>query len=537
MEPQEQEVEESPRMRILETFRPEAVSFLNKRAEDQFSFKDLLPRNYWEIAGQHIYFPLDLEGLSSYVGLDESAPFGAKTPCAVDVSDLVCNLAVERYPEDEKLQYLISKWTELEEAIGSDAFPRKRPSEIISIKKEFYLTVSSWSVGEIRRLHKIFSDILFSLGDRPETHFIPRYIARIHMREQDGELRGQIQKKGEKDIRGGSFAAVSVSQMTCFSRVAFTLGLQPGYHVLAGCGSADHPKSHLYALRNIRMKLKDDIHRQDRRYFERWGLLYAQTHKDADEIKSLNDADAEDSEAATLENLWFGNVPLKSAAKSPEIWVTGEELQRVLDQNDNTVRHTTRNIGLILNPHFGEREPEILLVVERGDNKSGGKANRRSGKPPGWGVPGGTKEKVETLGIAVVREFTNEAQTMNVKILAYVAEFKKKRLPDHDQDNVDHWFYSELGSEAGTSKVLIERPEIYKVYAVPLSQLAEFKFQNTRRAVWDVRRVDEERLIYPNHAHHIIRVLKRVPGLKLPENFSKFEENLKKFWDEKMSYL
>ncbi len=532
MEPQESEqateVDGSrQQMQILETLSPEAKALLDTVAGDGYSFTHLLPRKYWEIAGRNIYFPLDAESLESYVGLDVTAPLGAKTPSAVEVSNLVCNLALEWYPDDEKLQYLLAKWAELEEEAGKDSFPRKRPSEIISLKKEFHSVISLWAVGDIRRLHMMFAKILASLGEQPETCFIPRYIARIHMREVDGESLGQIQKKGEKDIRGGSFVAVSVSSGTCFSRVVFTLGLQPGYHVLAGHGNADDPKSDLYLLRNIRMKLKNDIHRQDRRNFEKWGLLYAQTYEGANEIKKLNTFESDDSKKITLQDLWLGNSSSKSAVEIQEIWVTGEELEKVLDsQPDPEFRNTVRAVAP-RKSSFSD-EWEILTVTERGDN-----AAERTGKPPLVGLPGGMREDGTTLRQTLCRETQNEAQTRSLEeILALVAVQKKKRRVNSEQENIDSWFYVRLDSEAGLSKKMIEGNEIYSVQWIPLSELANCGFQNTKnknKTVWDVRKVHERILLSVNHAANLIRILPRVPGLKLPDNWEVFKQNLRKF--------
>ncbi len=532
MEPQESEqateVDGSRRqMQILETLSPEAKALLETVAGDGYSFTHLLPRKYWEIAGRNIYFPLDADGLSDYVGLDATAPLGAKTPSAVEVSNLVCNLAVERYPDDEKLQYLIAKWAELEEEAGKDSFPRKRPSEIISVMKEFYSVISSWDVADIRRLHMIFAELLASLGEQPETHFIPRYIARIHMREVDGESLGTIQKKGENDIRGGSFVAVSVSTGTCFSRIVFTLGLQPGYHVLAGHGNADDPRSDLYLLRNIRMKLKNDVHRQDRRSFERWGLLYAQTYEDANEIRKLNDADAGDYKNASLQDLWLGSSSSKPAAEIQEIWVTGEELEKILDcPNDPEFRNTVRAFA-VRKSSFSD-DWEILTVTERGDDPEG-----RTGKPPLVGLPGGMREDGATLRQTVCRETQNESQTRSVEeIIALVAVQEKKKRSDSERKNKDFWFYVKLDNEAGLSRKMIEGNEIYAVRWLPLPELPNCGFQNTKqknKTVWDVRKVHDRILLSVNHAANIIRILPRVPGIKIPDNWEVFKQNLRKF--------
>ncbi|GEM_PF-2554729 len=536
MEPQEND--ESPhQMKDLATLSPEAQAILEKYEEDGFSFKDLLPNKYWEMAGRHIYFPLDPEGLSDYVGKDAKAPLGAKTPCVVCIANMVGNLAKERHPENEKLQHLIDRWAELEGEAAKTSFPRKRPSEIIEMKKEFYRTISFWTAFEIRGLQKIFLEILESLGEKPETHFIPRYIARIRMRESDGESIGEIQKKGESDIRGGSFVAVSVSPMTCFNRIVFTLGLKPGYHALAGCGNSDHPESHLYQLRNVRMKLKDDIHRGNQRGFEKFGLLYAQTYEAAEAIKKLNDA--EPGEFQTLGECWFSN-PSKPRIKLPEtVWVTGSDMDKKLETHDHSIRHTMRMVTFA--PSI-DGTWDLVMVVERGDQKTGGKSTERTGKPPGLGIPGGQVEKQEVLGATALREFSNEAQTMSSKILGLFAETRKGRIPGATMDNVDHWLVALADREACSTKGLVERPEIYKVYRIKLDQLATFGFQDTKRAVWDLDRVDRCRLLYPNHASHLVAGLPLIvekgifPGLKLPDNFQQFKDNLVNFLEKKAGY-
>lgn len=526
----ETEADGSPQqMQVLATLTPEAMAFLSAPGEDGYSYNHLLPNKYFEIVGRHIYFPLDVDGLKSYIGLDESAPLGAKTPCAYCVSDLICNQAAELYPEDEHLQYLIYKWAELESAISSESFPRKRPSEAVSLKKEFQSVVSSWPIAEIHRLHDIFSGLRASLGERPETSFIPRYVARIHMRDADGELIGQIQKKGEGDILSGSFSAIVVSSNTCFSRLVFTLGLDAGCHIPAACGNTDDPKSHLYRLRNIRMVLKSDVHRQDRNQFEKWGLLYAQTFKDANEIKKLKDNDSKDAGKVSLEDLWSGRVSFKAVPEIPTVWITGAELEKELGQPDESLRHTVRAVALRKSPFSGEME--VLTVTERGDNPGG-----RTGKPPLVGVPGGMREKNATILQTLCRETENEAQTKSVeKVVALVALHKKRKRPDSEQENMDHWFYVKLDSEAGLSKKMIEGDEIYMVRWLPLSELAACGFQHTKnksRTAWDVRKVHEQKLLSINHASWLAKILPVIPEIRLPENWEAFRENIRKFQTE-----
>lgn len=530
----------------LEILTPEAKAFLEKTAEDRFSFEHLLPRNYFSHVGRVIFYPLTVNDLGAYVGYDDSAPHGAKTVCAVCLSDLVCDIASWLYPEDEHLQYLLYMWKELEDAASQRSFPRKRPSEVISLKKEFHKIVSSWPLEEIHRLHRIFSRIAESRMKRSRNFFSPRYITRIHMRETDGELIGQIQKSrnGQDDVRNGSFVVSVVASNTCFSRIPFTLGLKPGCHVIAACGNADgygkidEAESHLHLLRNFRMVLdsnkrrNQDPNRNSRGGFEKFGMLYAQTYKDAYEVKKLKDADAKE---VTLEDLWLGKVSAYAKVNIPASWVIGEELKKELGQPDESLRHTVRAVALRRNLFSGEGE--VLTVTEYGDNPEG-----RTGKPPLVGLPGGMREDNATILQTLCRETENESQTKSLeKVFALVGLHKKNKRMDSDQENLDHWFYVKLDKEAGLSKKLIEGKEIYAVRWIPISELATCGFQYTGRngrTVWDVRKVHEQKLFSVNHADWLAKIIPLIIskdpgiGIKLPDNWNEFLENIRKFQTE-----
>lgn len=551
-------------MQKLSSLSEAAKAFLGEEKEDGFSFLDLLPRNYFDMPSAKGNKTFDVSDVTPrFVGYDLASPEGNQAVCAVCLADRILDKASAEHPSHEKLQLLLQRWHEIEEAIsgkspektssehampaiggGYEGVPSgtyhraKFPAEISQMKKELDAMLATWTEVELVNIQNIFLETRKSLGQIAGTQFIPRYISRIYMREGDEQL-GEIQEKNGQPIRIGAFVAASVSPRTCFNRVVFTLGLQPGYHVLAGCGSADDHNSHLYFLRNIRMKLKDDLHRGNSRPIKRWQLLYAQTYEQALKIKQLNDeqprniGDATNESAViSLSQMWSSNISQVIAGK-PELWTEGEALEKILGEPDRTFRHTVR--GVMIRKSFMTGDYEVLLVVEKGDQKTGGDKTSKTGKPPAFGCPGGMVENQETIGRALEREVENESMTRKVtKIIACVSEYKKKKLVDAKKENIDHWFVIEGDREAGCSKNLIEVPEIKDVRWIPLSDLADFTFQNTRqgKAVWNVQTIMDRKMMYPNHAANLIKILPRVPGIILPENFRQFEKNLQKFWDE-----
>ncbi len=516
----------------LRVLTPAASAFLQEKQADTFSFASLLPMDYFNIIGTRLCRELDVDDVRQYVGLDETAPLGSKTPCAVEMSNLICDSVRDAYPDDEHIQMLLREWHEIDEARSARGFAGKNPHEIEEMQSVLDALVRSWGTDEIRRMQCIFTGIREKM-DFASTEIIPRAITRIYMREEDGHRKGEIQMKNESPIKNGCFVAVAVNQKSCFRRVVFSLGLEPGYHVLASCGSMDNHESHLYALRCIRMMpLRNDARRRknDRTEYKKLVPLYAQTYFQAQKIKELNTP----QEAApgilvtTLTDLWCGNVRRAKPAE-PEIWVTGAELKKELGQPDPEFRHTVRGLAIRRRAsEAGGFQWEVLTVTERGDN-----AAERIGKPPGIGLPGGMREKDATLEQTLCRETENEAQTKRVtKVVALVALQKKHRRSDAEQENIDHWFYIETDLEAGLSKKMVEGDEIFSVQWVALSELAHFGFQHTSQkgqTVWDVKKVHERRLMYPNHADKLISILPRIPGIEIPENFAQFKDNLDKF--------
>ena len=141
----------------LELLTPAAVAYIKEKNKDFFSFAQLIPQNYFEIIGEHIFSELDVETLSDNIGYDKTAPLGDKTPCAVCVSDMVCDKASADHPEDEVLQSLLAKWKELEDASSEVGHQRKHPSEIVKMKKEIDEMLGTWSPETgLPRLQKIF---------------------------------------------------------------------------------------------------------------------------------------------------------------------------------------------------------------------------------------------------------------------------------------------------------------------------------------------------------------------------------------------
>ncbi len=528
-------------MQKLKSLTPAAEVFLSEGKNDGFSFRDFLPvSNYFDMPSARENREFDITDITPrFVGYDETAPRGEQALCDVCTADHILDKASADNPNDENLQLLLKRWYEIDEALQSNTHVRKFPTEIAQMKKELGAMLTGWHEAELRRIQNIFLETRKALGNIPAAQFIPRYISRIYMRDED-EQRGEIQEKGGQPIRIGSFVAVSVSPRTCFNRMVFVLGLEPGYHVLAGCGNADNHGSHLYLLRNIRMKLRDDVHRHTERAIKRWQLLYAQTYESALKIKQLNEEQPrggnEIEVTQSLSGLWSIDNALQKNPREQNLWIEGDALEAMLGDPDRTFRHTVR--AILVRKSIMNGEWEVLLVVERGDQKTGGAATKKTGKPPAFGCPGGMVENNETIRRALTRETENEAMTRQVtKIVACVAEYKKAKRPDSTMENIDHWFVIEADREAGNSKDLIETTEIKDVRWVPLSELANFTFQNTKagRAIWNLHSIMDRKMMYPNHAANLLQILPRIPGIVLPENWDQFEKNLRKFWEENRS--
>lgn len=510
----------------LESLTREARVLFFKREGDDFSFADFMGLNLAELASAREGRVFDVPALKELVDYDVSAPDGGKTVCALCLAVLLLNEAERRYPDDEKMQSLIQLYDELEKDF--------RPFQVIEAQKQLERKMRLWTWEELQDIQNKFSEIKREiLNKRPRSlEMIPRYHMGIYRRSNDDHLLGSEIERNGKKLFIGSFAAVKVDKRTCFNKLAFVLGLEPGYHILAGCGNPGDYSSHLYELRNFRLKFRKEAHRQrpDLKVI-RWTLLPAQTYKEAQERKEYfenNEAKSEEKSALAVTDLWREAKEFKPGG-AEEIWIEGKELEVILNSEpDRTFSHTVRAMCPRKNILTGEWE--IYLVTEKGDKKTGGKATARTGKPPGIGCPGGMLEPNETLGRTLVREAENESEFGDVaKIVALVAEMKKARLPGENEDNIDHWFLVQVNSEHFLSRKIIENDEIYAARWVPLAELPSFTFQDRNNPVWNVKVVDEKKIMYFNHGAHLARIMPRVPGIELPSNFGEFQENIKKF--------
>ena len=525
-------------VRKLESLTSEAKAKLGELQADGFCFMDLIPRGtgYFDLLSAKENRIFDVADLYRFIGEDKTAPQGGNTLCDYCLTDRILDKALSDNPGDSLLEDMCRRWCELDAAIGNESHPRKFPSEISKLKKSLDVWFSAISSENLKRVQDIFLAARKSMEADPafldtldKVRFIPRFVTCLHMREEDGPQIGEVRMKNDQPIRMGAFVAVSVEEQTCFNRVVFALGLKPGYHVLAGCGIANHDRSHLGFLQNIRIK-------PNKNGRSNWRRLYAQTYDLAMNTKILNDENPRNSAGngaespVSLRNLWERAANPGKSFGSPELWIIGKELEDKLGDPDRDFRHTVRAI-MARKSRFSS-EWEILLVVEKGAQKSGGAATRKSGKPPGFGCPGGMVEDNETVGRALVREAENESQTRQIsKIVACVLEYEKEKRPDCDRKNVDHWFVVEGDQEAGLSKRLIESDEIHSIRWVPLKDLPAFSFQDTRegRSVWNVQSIVERKLMYPNHAINLIRAIPRIPGVVLPENWTEFKDKLRQF--------
>ena len=393
--------------------------------------------------------------------------------------------------------------------------------------------MSLWSIADIEAIQQKFIAIKNEILERDsdKSEMIPRFRVKIESREEE-EGRGEILRKNGEIQRIGSFVAVRVDARSCFKKIVFVLGLDPGIHILAGCGNASAYYSHLYQIRNFRFEIPNAVVRQTIRHW--WNLLPSMICKDA----LMKKEEFEKKGVATnylLSDLWKRRIATKEVETGT--WIDGEALKAHLGIPNPEFRHTVR--GLAVRPDRFTGEWGVLLLVEKGDQKSGGKANVKSGKFSAYGCPGGTVEDNkkdsklgETIERALCRETENEAQCRKVtKIVAKVAEIKKQPFPDSPRINYDHWLYIEVDPEAGTSKNLVEVSEIVsgRVRWVPLSELASFTFQDSKHPIWNLERVIKEKRMYLGHAINLFQILPRVPGISLPDNFAEFGENIQKF--------
>lgn len=530
------EWQEKQSYKRLATLTSEAKKLFFKKEEDRQSFAEFVPSKLLPLAAARENRTFGADDILRYIYYDFSAPEGKETMCFVCWANLVLEEAEKMYPHDEDICFLIAKWDELKRANRGQIPDKVFPGEILKIVRKINEFLFSKDVQQLRVIQDKFLAAKRSIeksGIAKEARFIPRKHLRIYMRDSDEHCLGEVQEIRGKQVWIGSFVSVEIDQRTCFNKIAFVLGLESGCYVLGACGGSEDNYSHLHDLRNFRFYTKNEVHRRSNRPIKIWKRLDAQTYEQAEERKKIRES--KKKEFDKIEDLWLKGKSIVFSPNQPEcVWAVGEELEKKLGEPDRNYRHTVRGI-LFLESIIGN-EFDILLVVERGDQKSGGAATRRTGKPPGWNLPGGMNEKNETIRESLVREFINESCTWEAKIVAFLGERKKKRLPGASQDNIDHYFIMSADREAGTSRTLVERSEIHSVYRVPLSKLAEFGFQNTHSPSWDIDRVVRERLMFPGQANYIIQAIKLaagiIPGLKIPDNLSQFEKNLHRFQSE-----
>lgn len=523
----------------LDILNEEAKELFFRKESDELSLNDFMGLSGLALFSVRKNKLLAVDDIQKLCGHDFSVPSGQKIRCAICLTDLILKEVRKRYSNDEKISWLIEHYDALDDILSGKTMDKTSPGRILELQNEIDKVVGSWQIEALEDIQKKFSlikDEIFA-ANSDSSEMIPRFRVKIQAREED-EDRGEILERNGKPQYSGSFIVVKADARNCFKKIVFVLGLKPGFHVLAGCGNASRYYAHLYQLRNFRFELPKDGAGAGRiRHW--WNLLPSLIYRDA----LLKKSEFEEISApvdSLPSDLWKRSSGAEKEVKN-EIWIDGEELQARLGIPDPKFRHTVR--GLAARPNRFTGEWEVLLLVEKGDQKSGGKANARSGKPPGYGCPGGTVEdnkkdnKIgETVERTLCRETENEAQCRKVtKIIAKVAEIKKQPFPDSPRINYDHWFYIEVDPEAGMSKSLIETTEIVsgRVRWVPLSELASFTFQNKNHPVWNIEIVIEKKMIYFSHAQNLFRILPRIPGIKLPDNWAEFGENIQKFKQNK----
>jgi 8-oxo-dGTP pyrophosphatase MutT (NUDIX family) len=518
----------------LEVLTKEAQEVFFKKESDGFSFADFMGTELIGLASAREGRAFDVSDLKKRVDYDLSAPESGKTVCAVCLAESVIDEAEKRYADNEKISCLISLFKELEEA-EKERMAKLKFSKILEINNKIKETMRLWTQEELQDIQNKFLEIKreFLNKSSNDLEMIPRYHVGIYKRSNDEHLLGSEIELHDKRLLIGSFVMTRVDERNCFSKLAFVLGLGSGCHILAGCGSLANHSSHLYELRNFRLKFRKEAYRANPVVaIFCWDLLPAQIYKEALERKEYFEKSEEfgsmGKRALSIVDLWCNAKEFKPKI-TEKIWIEGKELEAKLwNEPDRSFSHTVRAVAVRKNIITGEWE--VFLVTEYGDRKSGGKTTVKTGKPSGIGCPGGLLEPNETLGRTLIREAENESGFGNVvRIIACVGEVKKMRLPGKNKDNIDHWFLIETDSEYFLSRQIIENKEIYKARWVPLSELASFKFQNRNNPIWNVQTIEEKKIMYLNHAVHLSEILPRVPEIELPFNFGEFQENIRKF--------
>lgn len=508
----------------LDIFHPEAKRAFFEKQLDSFSFADFMDETTLALASVRGNYIITLATLKTYVGYDNSSPAGEKTFCVHCLASLVMNEAEEKYPNDKKLQTLIGLYDEIDEMLKYMSRKKIPSEEILRAQKRLEITLNSWPVEDLLRIQNVFIGIKNEILARDKfggSEMLARYRVKIQAREED-EDRGEIIRKNGKPQYIGSYVIVGVNKYTCFHKIIFVLGLEPGYHVISACGNAGYHGSHLYHLRNFRFKLPDQ--NAETRHW--WDPLPSRTYSEALEKKNELEKGQNTEKSKALINLWEEVWSSKKKALE-KIWLEGEMLRTKLDIiPDDKYSRTVRAIALRRN--IFTKEWEILLQTEIGDRK----------KPPGIGCPGGTVDYKESIGRSLERETENESMCGRVtKIIAQIAETKKKRLPGFTKENFDLWFLVETTKEQCLPGNLKEPQEIKADSQkwVPLSELPTFTFQNSRRPIRNVGIVERKKLMYFSHARVISESLpwiqEHLPklGLELPLNWNEFLENIEKF--------
>lgn len=458
------------------------------------------------------------------VKLDTSAPNGEKTVCAVCLADEILRVAKNELNENHFFKTLISKYKALDKLMEIYA---NRNWNSYSVYLRFFEILqrvklsSKYLDGQAEFGEKYRADLenlqtsLSRIKEKvlkncPEIYFTPTSQLKTYSRTKDGHRRGEVVMWHGKPLAIGSFVAIIMNAWIGYAKLLFLLNVR-AEKVLAAC------QKHIDELQNIRLRTKTVPHRITNQPLTIFDKLYAQTYENARE---------------KLEGLKVYSQEKRIEAEQNKItisqWTEGEELKKMLEEEpDRTYRYTAR--ALAIRKNSLTEAWEILFITELGDRIAFGS---NKGKPPGIGCPGGMVENNETIGQTLFRETKNEAQCGNVKkVIALVSKNLKAPKPNSKKRNYDYWFLVETSSEYYLSGKLIESQEIKANSAkwIPLSELATFTFQNSNCPELSPDKVEEKKMLYLGHAARIAEILPRIPWLTLPENFTEFKENIKKF--------
>ncbi len=457
---------------------------------------------------------------------DASAPNKEKTVCAVCLANEIIKeaLADSELSKNRLFRILLSKYKALDKLM--EIYANRNWSHFSVYLKFFEILQRVKSslkyLGGIAefggKYHTELENLKTSLNrikekvleNCQEIYFIPACQLKTYGRSKDGHLKGEVVMWRGEPLAIGNFVAVVINDWVRYNKLPFLLDIK-SEEVLAAC------PDHIYELQNIRLKTKTVPHRITNQPLTIFDALYAQTFENAQK---------------RLEGLKTYSQEKKTEAEQNKTtisqWTEGEELEKILWENpDRTFRYTTRAIAIRKN-RLTEAW-EILFVTELGDRIA---FNSNEGKPPGIGCPGGMVEGNEVIGATLIRETKNESQCGGIKkVIALVSKNLKAQKPNSPKRNYDLWFLIETSSEHFLSQKLVESLEIKANSAkwVPLSELATFTFQNSHCPELNPDKVEEKKMLYLGHAARLTEILPRIPWLTLPENFTEFQENIKKF--------